>query len=157
MSLIKTIEQVDINNVIISNKIENTVLQNSLFYKLYYSNNIISMNGIYIDVNLYNYNIEKQENKKKLSFNNNDNNTFINKLIAMEKQILNILSIKKNKTFSLMIQLEKGFIKLYNEVFDYTNKYSDIISGKKKKIILKISGLWEDEKSYGLTFKFIQM
>ena len=49
----------------------------------------------------------------------------------------------------LQEQLQNGFIKLYGD--------DNIKYGHQKKInfLLKISGIWENEKEYGITYKFI--
>ena len=62
----------EINNIIISDKSKNNVIENSFFYRIYYSNNIVSMNGIYIKFNLYDLGIEEYYNKIKCNFSRYD-------------------------------------------------------------------------------------
>ena len=52
----------------------------------------------------------------------------------------------KTPSYNLALQVTSGSLKLFSESID-----------KKKNIdiILKISGLWEDDSSYGITYKFL--
>ena len=59
--------------------------------------------------------------------------------------MLNIVNINKEKTFSLQNQLMNEYIKIYNVLNDKN------IS----KLHLKISGIWETNTSYGITYKFL--
>ena len=60
-------------------KIKNNILEDSLFTKIIYSNDIISLNGIYLQINFLNYKVENYNNKTKYNLNNEHNNIIINK------------------------------------------------------------------------------
>lgn len=145
------------NNIFICDPIKNSIIQSSLFYKIIYSNKLISMNGIFIIFNLNNVtNI-----KKKFLFKFEDNINIINYLSIIEEKILNLINNKKVKLTKIADNLTNGFI-TYNTDF-YFNNHNDIllsndISNKfydVKKFILKISGIWETKENIGITFKFI--
>ena len=75
----------EINNVIISDKSKNNVIENSFFYRMYYSNDLVSMNGIYIKFNLYDLEIEEYYNKIKCNFSRyDDRNKFLIHLLNMK-------------------------------------------------------------------------
>ena len=61
----------------------------------------------------------------------------------IEKDILDKYHSNKTKEYKLQEQLNKNIIKIFNSKNTF------------KKIIIKISGLWEDDNSCGLTYKFI--
>ena len=130
------------NNLYFSDCIKNTVINNGKFIRLHYTNNTTIFNGIYILVplTLVNKDCSNYINIKK------DNHT--NLLIDIEKTILNKYLTNKKKVFRLNDQISLNSIKIFNN-----NEYND--NNNINKIIIKISGLWEDENSYGLTYKFI--
>lgn len=145
------IEQFNKNNIIISEKTRNNVIDDSFFYRFYYSEDDFNTNGIYIRFNISDIKVEKYYNKLKCVFKNNDNNnTVIENIINIEKQILEkFYSISKlPKTFRISEQLSNSYIKLYSEGFNKFKSYDNI------NFLLKISGLWVSNSEYGITFRF---
>lgn len=139
MILYLEIEQIILNNIYFSDVIKNTVIENGKFVRLIYSSSNIILNGVYINVPV----IINKSSCNKYYFNFHDNNNCKKKLIDIESLILNKYDIPKNKIYKLAQQLDQNTIKLFNYIENYN------------KIILKISGLWEDEHNCGLTYKFI--
>lgn len=143
----------EINNVIISDKSKNNVIENSFFYRMYYSNDLVSMNGIYIKFNLYDLEIEEYYNKIKCNFSRYDdrNKFLIRQLTTIEHEILkNYIQLTQNPVYTIREQLMNYYIKLFN-------KENNRLIGKLSSVsvILKISGLWLTNKEHGLTFRFI--
>lgn len=87
-------------------------------------------------------------NKTKYFFNVNTNRSLIDKLISIEQHIMNKSKMSKEKLpkYYIAEQLQTGSIKIYNSKPDKPNNNS---------FILKISGFWETDNRYGLTYKFI--
>jgi hypothetical protein len=145
------IKNYDNHKLILSEKQKNTILQGSDFYRIYYSDENITLNGIYLQYKITNVHIQKYFNKIKCNFDLDKNADVINNILNLEKNILNTFKnfINKDQEFIIKEQLKQGFIKIFTE--------KDIIYGKYKDInlILKISGLWVQENSYGLTFRFL--
>lgn len=144
-----------INNVIISDKSKNNIIENSFFYRMYYSNNLFSTNGIYIKFNLYDLEIEEYYSKIKCNFSRYDerNKMIIRQLTNIEHQILkNYIQLTQHPVYTIREQLMNYYIKLYHKD---NNKHIGNIS--KLTIILKISGLWLTNKEHGLTFRFVIM
>ena len=142
-----------INNVIISDKSKNNVIENSFFYRMYYSNDLVSMNGIYIKFNLYDLEIEEYYNKIKCNFSRYDdrNKFLIRQLTTIEHEILkNYIQLTQNPVYTIREQLMNYYIKLFH-------KENNRLIGKLSSVsvILKISGLWLTNKEHGLTFRFI--
>lgn len=143
----------EINNVIISDKSKNNVIENSFFYRMYYSNELVSMNGIYIKFNLYDLEIEEYYNKIKCNFSRYDdrNKFLIQQLTSIEHEILkNYIQLTQHPVYTIREQLMNYYIKLHH-------KDNNKIVGKISKltVVLKISGLWLTNKEHGLTFRFI--
>ena len=73
-------------------------------------------------------------------------NSIIDYIKSIEIEILEKINIeRKKKIYKINEQLMTGYIK---HLID--NKYANCF-------ILKISGIWESENEYGLTFKFIEI
>ena len=154
MNLAIKTNEFDPHNIIISEKTKNNVMNESDFYRLIWSNEYCSTNGIFIYFNLKNVRIEKYFNKIKCVFENNkENQKMITYIKSIERLILNKFKNNNNKTMSRRIyeQLDNGFIKLYpqNENIIYKEHLN-------LRFLLKISGIWSsnDNNSFGLTFRF---
>lgn len=140
-------DQFEKKNIIINDKINNNIIHNSFFYRLYYSTDFCVFNGITIYLNLNNITIEKYFQKLKILFNKNENIRTITNILNIESKLLETLNIKnKTKKYSLKEQLDNGFIKII-----LSNNYNKEI--KNIEAILKISGFWETATEYGITFR----
>ena len=153
MYLIIPTDDFEINHIIISDKSKNNVIENSFFYRIYYSNSLVSMNGIYIKFNLYDLDVEEYYNKIKCVFSRYDSRNInaINKLVNIEHEILkNYIQLTQNPVYTIREQLVNYYIKLFHKD---SNKLTGNLS--KLSIILKISGICLTNKEHGLTFRFI--
>ena len=132
-------DKIDTKNIFIMQPIKNTLINHGLFYKLLYSNNLFTLNGIYIKFKLDDVNFLNGRLFYNMTINNID---IINKLEAIEKFLLKKINIDKNIDkkiyFKIKDQIKSGNIKLNIYISD---------------IILKISGIWENENSIGLSYK----
>lgn len=146
--------QFDSHCILINNKTKNNIMNNSDFYRILYSDEEITINGVFIHFILKNIYIEKYFNKVKCLFDNNDyNKSEIQKIIDIEQKTLeklqNILPNYK-PTYRMREQLSNYFVKICNE--------NQIRLGNHEKMIfiLKIAGIWSNEnsKTYGITFRF---
>tara|TARA_X000000368_G_scaffold313540_2_gene251165 strand:+ start:7565 stop:7996 length:432 start_codon:yes stop_codon:yes gene_type:complete len=135
------LDKFNINYIFFGESTKNTVIQNGTFIRVLYSTENIIMNGIYLYVPLTisNYNAYKCN----IDILNPSTKYYINQIIIIEKNLLDKYNSNKNKIYKLAEQLQQNNIKLFN------------INNDIKNIILKISGLWEDETSIGITYKFI--
>ena len=132
--------------IILCDPIKNTVIENSKFIRIIYSDKLVTTNGIYIIIPFQDIRIDNNfNNKYKCSFDIEKNKQLLKQINDIEKLILNkvVLSKNKAKTYKLSENIYNGNIKVFNETDNISN------------IILKISGIWEDNYSYGLTYKFI--
>ena len=74
--------------------VKNTVMDNSSFIRLGYSNSIVKLNGVYVELTLKPKNIEKYFNKSKYFYDYVENQNEINKIIELENIILEKTTIR---------------------------------------------------------------
>ena len=147
MNVVLDLSQYDKECVHFQKPVCNTVMDNSNFIRIIYSNELFSLNGLFVHFVLYNAKIEKYFAKYKCNFDNNDNDEVVKKLINLEMEILKRVAIDGKKyACKIREQLEAGTIKLFANQNDNQvgNSY-----------ILKVSGIWETADEIGITFKFI--
>ena len=147
MNVILDISQFDKYCIHFHKPIRNTVMENSNFIRLIYSNSLFSLTGIFIEFKLTNAITEKYFSKYKCTFQNYNNERVMKQLADIEHAILNSISIdNKEPIYKIKEQLQSGTIKLFsNEENNETNN----------NYLLKISGIWETTDEIGITFKFI--
>jgi hypothetical protein len=148
MNIAIKIEQYQSDNLFFCESIKNSIINEGIFIRILYSNSCVVMNGIFLFINLNDIMFNKYYNKFKCSFNVNLNKDIINKIKIIEEQILQKINIKnKVPQYKIYEQMKNGGIKLYNEINEHNNN---------ENFILKISGIWETQSNYGLTYKFIK-
>ena len=151
--LSENIDNINDDYIIICDPIKNSIIQHSNFYKIIYSNPGYSTNGLFILIELKKINILKE----KLYFDKYENTENIQKIINIEKYLINMVNDNnKKKSYKICELLNNNNIK-YSFSEYYNSKIMDDINYKldNKSIILKISGIWETKDTIGLTFKFI--
>tara|TARA_B100001059_G_scaffold120673_1_gene120804 strand:+ start:2309 stop:2770 length:462 start_codon:yes stop_codon:yes gene_type:complete len=145
INLFTTINRIELNNIFFQTPIKNTVIDNSLFIRIIYSTQNLVLNGIFMIIPLNICFVEKIYNKYKCSYNIGDNHNIISEIIKLEQSILQKLNIRnKIMRFKISDQLKQGNIKLFSS--EPLKKDTDIV--------LKVSGVWENDMEYGLTYKF---
>lgn len=135
------------NNILINERVKNNVIDNSYFYRIYYGDHEFISNGLVIYYKINYEKIERYFSKSKIIFKEVPNIKFINSLIKIEENLLDLLNIK-NKTKSHLIreQIMNGYLKVINNNIPLNNNNN-------VHILLKISGFWETSDSYGITFR----
>jgi len=150
MNIVKNLSQYDDNNIIFCDPIKNTIMSEGNFIRILYSTNTLSLNGIYLFINLKNIFCEKYYNKYKCIFNIDIHKNLIEKIKSIEENILKKLEnvfYNKLPQYKIYEQFKNGFLKVFQEIQNKSNV----------SFILKISGVWEINSSYGLTYKFIKI
>jgi len=157
MLLILNEDDIQNENIIFGEKTINNIIDNSYFYQIYFTNEILYLNSITVKFKLYNVEITNHFNKHKLDFKLNDVNNInsINNLIKTEYNILNIFqknNILTNKFANYKIQglFSKNYIKGFFKKNVIKNYVIPEIT-----IIIKISGIWENNTHFGLNYKFL--
>ena len=122
-------------------------MNDGIFIRILYSPHIFTLNGIYISININYTSIEKYFNKFKCVFDVILHKVLIHKLGEIEANIISKLNIKGlTPQYKIYEQIKNGSIKFFSEKIDPSNN----------TFFLKISGAWETESYYGLTYKFIK-
>jgi hypothetical protein len=145
MYLVSTIEQYNKKNLYFCESIKNNIMNDGSFIRILYTTELITLNGIYILINLHDITSEKYYNKYKCTFNTIINKDIIDKLKKIEEDILIKYKTSKTPLYKIYDQFKLGYIKLFSDVKNIQNNI----------FILKISGIWETQYNYGLTYKFI--
>lgn len=144
------ISEFDINYIFYQEKVKNTVMDNSNFSRILYSNSLFTINGIFIKFSVSLTNIEKIYNKYKCSFDskNIDNYNVTSKIKLIENHILRTCNYtNKTPIYRITEQLNNNYLKVFN---DKTHKENN-------DFILKIYGIWDTDHEYGVTYKFIAL
>jgi hypothetical protein len=141
MNLVLDIDKIYINNIFFNESVKNTVMDNSGFTRIMYSNEHFVLNGIHIKIELYKNMVTKQLH------NVLSPSMIINYIDNIEKDILNKYNTEKLQSNKLKDQLIYNLQKIHNSngnntVFNY---------------LLKISGIWETDNIIGLTYKFVYL
>lgn len=146
MNLVKSINQYNGDNVFFCESIKNNIMTDGRFIRIIYSNNLFTLNCIYIHITLHDHTITKYFNKYKCDFDINLHKNEILKIKNIEDELLKKVNIiNKTPQFKIAEKLMNGNIKIF----------ADNIDRISNTFLLKISGIWETEHHYGVTYKFI--
>jgi hypothetical protein len=149
MYVVLGLDDIKNNNLFYQEKVKNTVMDNSNFIRLVYSNELFILNGVFITFKLALNTVERSFNKYKCVFDATQNQEIVSKISNIEKTIMNQNTFgKKTPIYRITDQLNNGFLKIFNEVECMEDK---------NEFILKIYGIWENECEYGITYKFINI
>ena len=151
MNLILTHDKYNINHIYYSDSIKNTVIENSDFAKVLFSNDDLYLNGVYLLINFHDVSMETYYNKYKCIINTEKNINMFKFLYKLEHDILHKYNTHKNKKLIIHNQLKQGNIKLFIENSNVSKKYNSV------QFLLKISGIWDKGNEIGLTYKFIML
>lgn len=147
MNIVTDINTFDSNNVYFLDSVKNTIMSDSNFIRIIYSNDLFMLNGIFLKINLKITNSDKYYNKYKYTFDYNINKSEIEKIILIEEILLHMLNIKnKFPVFRIGEQLINENIKLFSDV-----PFKNI----ENQFVLKMSGVWESDTEYGIIYKFM--
>ena len=150
MNIVKRVDQYDEANVFFCEPIKNNVMDDGNFVRILYSNSFCTLNGVYVLLSITATNVEKYYNKYKIFFDKTANSEIIDKICEIENSILQKVNITSRKTpqRKLHEQFKNGNIKIFVDQAELTNQHT---------FLLKISGVWETEDNYGVTYKFIRV
>jgi hypothetical protein len=154
MNIVKTIDQYNDTYVYFFDPIKNNIINEGNFVRILYSTPEFTLNGIYLLISLNDIVIEKYYNKYKCNFNVNTHSSLIEMIKHLEEKLLekynfgNKILYNKIPHFKIYEQVKNGNIKIFCD---------NIKKNHNNLFILKISGIWETELYYGLTYKFTKI
>ena len=124
-------------------------MNNSNFIRIIYSTPLFVLNGINLFLSFNDINVEKYYNKYKCSFNISAHKDIIEYIRIIEANLLvNVNIMCKIPQYKIYDQIKNGNIKIFSENIE---KISNNL------FMLKISGIWETETHYGVTYKFLKI
>ena len=147
MLLVKKLEQYDNKSLFFCEPIKNNIMSDGVFSRVLYSTPYTLFNGIYLLVNLKDVSCEKFYNKYKCNFNILNHKDIIDNLKIIEEELLKKYNMNKIPSYKIYEQMKTGYIKLF----------TDVGNRSQCSFILKISGIWETQYNYGLTYKFLKV
>jgi len=140
------VNQYKSSNIFFGEPIKNTIIENSVFRRIIYSHPEISFNSINIFFTFSHLTVKKFYNKWKCIFNDTTNK---NTLLSIESNILQKLRIcRKNPVYSITHQVQNNMFKVFSERMEPGDF-------REYTVVLRISGIWESETEYGITYKFV--
>lgn len=156
MNIVKKINQYNDNYIYFCEPIKNNIMNEGFFIRILYSSPLFVLNGIYLHLSFNDIIIEKYYNKYKCLFNVSNHKDLIESIRIIEENILKKVNIKnKNPQYKIYEQLINGNIKIF---FDNKNKFiNNCENSNLNHFLLKISGIWETDTSYGVTYKFTKI
>jgi hypothetical protein len=142
---------VNFKHLFFSDPIQNSIIHDSYFIRINYSDNDVSLSGLMLPIKLSFITISKSFNKNIIIYDLHSNKEVISNICKLETLILEKYSnstnnISKNPVYNLSNQLKSCSIKLFSDIDKRRQECN---------IILKISGVWENIREYGITFKFM--
>jgi len=147
MNLVKSIEQYNDKNTFFCEPIKNNIMTDGNFIRILYSTQHFILNGIYLLVNFHDITCEKFYNKYKCNFNILNHKDIIDNLKKIEEELLKKYNTSKIASYKIYEQMKTGYIKIFTDVGNRSHC----------SFILKISGIWETQYNYGLTYKFLKI
>lgn len=153
MNIALNIDDFHLNHIYFNEPIENTIIEDSKFIKLIYSNDDVVLNGLFLFLDIKPIQKEVYFKKIKYYFELNNNMQKLNKIFEIEESILQLYNKNKNKKMIIKDVLKSGILKLFPNYEDeiQNNKVVNDINN----FILKISGIWENNDEIGITYKII--
>jgi hypothetical protein len=150
MNIALDLKHINLENIFFMETKRNVIIDGK-FTKLLYSNSVMSTNGIYIHTPLISRNNYKTNNKTTFYISSSDsvNIHIVNNLCRIESRIIDAYGqhscSRKSPIYSLKEQLNQLCFKTFHEM--------NMQEGN-QTYILRISGIWENETSVGITYRF---
>lgn len=158
MYVLLNLDIYDNRNIFYEEKKKNNVISDCYFIGLFYSTTLLSMNNIVFLIELQGtFQVHYTERYIYTYFNDGTkqkNRNIFERLVQVEKHILNIYKQNNNVTIQYNIenQIDKRYIKIY------TDQYRPPVMSEihKCRIALRISGIWENKQgNAGIIYKFM--
>ena len=160
MNIILNVNNIFENNILDRQKIffldkKRNMIMDGEFSKIIFSDELIALNGLFLDCPLYTQPIDKFEKKNMIWFQpyHANNLNLIQNFCLLEREILeyykNYTASKKMPSYILHNQLYSG-----NARINKNQSIGEQCNSVDTKYIIKISGVWESEDKIGVTYKF---
>ena len=136
--------------IILQDPVKNILRHGCEFLRVIYSNENISLNGLYIEFKIIKSSIVRQKNNTmRLKVNKSDNRGCYDDLFQIEKDILALVSPNITKTYALRTEITKIKMLKINDFSDNVGFYENL------SCILRVFGVWKDNEKCGLNYQII--
>jgi len=138
-------------SILFSQKIKNNILAKGYFYKIYYSDKYFTSNGLLFLFDLKDIKVDNYFNRVKCMFCSIKNKKILNFIKNLERRIIEDFNFesKFRPIYRIEEQLKNEYIKIFSDEKIKRGKINKI------QVLLKISGIWNNEKECGITFRFL--
>jgi hypothetical protein len=145
MNIILNDEDINVDHIQFLHKKNNMVMEGD-FTKIIYSDELITMNGIYLS-----FPIQIKSIYKNTAFFENlpENMECIQRIIDFENKILQHYSDRHSAYQIVFSSIKKQFMTNTIKLHSFHHIHNECI--------IKISGIWENNNTIGMTYKFIQV
>tara|TARA_B100000902_G_C27309919_1_gene917763 strand:+ start:2657 stop:3124 length:468 start_codon:yes stop_codon:yes gene_type:complete len=151
MNIVISPNDLKLRNIYFHDAVTNTVMDDSSFIRVGYSNTDVTLNGIYLDISLNVSRIDKYFHKYKYIFEYTNNMECIDLLVRIERMILDNLPATSTRN---VYKLKEQFLHNSIRVFENIDSPPKSLTPGIYNFTLKISGIWVTDSDCGLTFKF---
>ena len=152
MYLVLEPDQVRAQYVLTHPPVRNTVMPDSNFIRLIYSDGVMALNGLHIIAKLYPLRIEQYFNKYKCTLDVAKSAREVQTISSLEQMVLDQAGVKgKTPVKRITEQLQQGHFKLFSEPMRTRSKRSP------PTFVLKMSGVWGTAEEFGVTHKFMEV
>ena len=152
MYLVLEANQVRPEHILTQTPVRNTVMPDSNFIRIVYSDGVMALNGIHVRARLHTQRIEQYFNKYRCTIDLAKSAREIQNISSLEQMVLNQSGIHgKRQVKRITEQLQQGNFKLFTEPSRGSH------SNKGPVFVLKMSGIWETPEEYGVTHKFMEI
>jgi hypothetical protein len=132
---------------------QKNLLLDGYFTKVIYTHMNFTMNGLYFHFPIQHSYIENCKDKYYIHFDINSvqNASILQSIFKLETQILlhyaNFTTHRKSSNMTLYKHLQKGKFRIFEKPPSSLDNY---------RFILKISGIWETNEEFGITYKWLE-
>jgi len=148
MNVVQQLNQYNEDHVYFNEPIKNNIMSEGKFIRIIYSTPYCVLNGIYLLLQINDVVVDKYYNKFKGTFDIKAHQDIIERVRIIEESILKKINMKyKTPQYKIYEQLKNGIFKVCAES-------PEVIHGE---FLLKISGIWETDNDYGVTYKFMSL
>lgn len=152
MYLVLEPDQVRAQYILTHPPVRNTVMPDSDFIRLVYSDSVVALNGLHVLVRLYPQRIEQYFNKYRCTLDMGKSAREVQTISSLEQMVLDQAGVRgKTPVKRITEQLQQGHFKLFAEPTKSRR------TGRPPVFVLKMSGIWETADEYGVTHKFMEV
>ena len=140
----------NIKNVFLHEPVKNILKSGCEFMKVIYSNKLFVMNGVYVDVEFKNIEIQRRKDTYRMKVDKVRNKAMLDSISKIEKDLLDLLPSDLNRIYSLRSEYDKlRQLKKYGDV--------ELAAGTHNNLVctLRIFGVWRDSNRCGLNYQFM--